>query len=131
LTRPAAVQGDRITGTCALHQIPNPATGIPQPSPVPFPFSAPLLMGLATRVFIAGRPAAVVGSSGLNTPPHVGLHPADPFMVPALQQGQVMAGSTTVLIEGRPAAMSGAQVQICAGMPGQLIGTAVTVIIGS
>ncbi|PZS32181.1 MAG: hypothetical protein DLM59_08615, partial [Pseudonocardiales bacterium] len=72
---PAAVAGDQVTGTCAIHQIPNPASGAPQPGP-PFPFSAPLTLGLATRTLIAGKPAVVVGASGLNTPPHVGLHPA-------------------------------------------------------
>ena len=85
---PAAVMGDRITGTCAVHQIPNPASGVPQPSP-PLPFSAPLLTGLSTSVVIGGKPAAVVGSSGYNTPPHVGLHVSDPFVVPTLQEGRV------------------------------------------
>lgn len=126
---PAAVAGDRISGTCAIHQIPNPASGAPQPGP-PVPFSAPLTIGLATRTLIAGKPAAVVGSSGLNVPPHVGLHPADPFMAPPMQKGQVVGGSATVLIEGKPAATSAAQTTMCAGLPGALAGTAATVLIG-
>ena len=56
------------------------------------PFSAPLTLGLTTTVLIGGKPAAVVGSSGLNTPPHVGLHASDPFMVPTMQEGRVVAG---------------------------------------
>lgn len=126
---PAAVAGDRISGTCAVHQIPNPASGAPQPGP-PMPFSAPLTIGLATRTLIAGKPAAVVGSSGLNVPPHVGLHPADPFMAPPMQKGQVVGGSATVLIEGKPAATSAATTTICMGSPGALAGTAATVLIG-
>jgi uncharacterized Zn-binding protein involved in type VI secretion len=99
------------------------------PSP-PLPFSAPLLQGLATKVLIAGKPAAVQGSSGFNTPPHVGLHPSDPFMVPPQQRGTVVMGSTTVLIEGKPAARTGSPCTVCAGLPGQLAGTAATVLIG-
>lgn len=126
---PAAVMGDRIMGTCAIHMIPNPATGAPQPGP-PLPFSAPLLQGLATKVLIANKPAAVQGSSGFNVPPHVGLHPSDPFMVPTQQEGRVVMGSATVFIEGKPAAKTGSTVIICAGQPGQLAGTAATVLIG-
>ncbi len=126
---PAAVAGDQITGICSIHLIPNPASGIPQPGP-PFPFSAPLSVGLATRTLIAGKPAATVGCSGMNTPPHIGLHPADPFMAPPTQLGQVVAGSTTVLIEGKPAATTASSVTICAGLPGTLAGTAATVLIG-
>ncbi|MEP6695776.1 MAG: PAAR domain-containing protein [Pseudonocardiales bacterium] len=126
---PAAVAGDQVSGTCAIHMIPNPASGAPQPGP-PFPFSAPLTFGLATRTLIAGKPAVVVGASGLNTPPHVGLHPADPFMAPPMQKATVVGGSATVLIEGKPAANTGAACTICAGLPGTLTGTAATVLIG-
>jgi uncharacterized Zn-binding protein involved in type VI secretion len=126
---PAAVMGDQIKGTCLAHLIPNPATGVPQPSP-PLPFSAPLLQGLATRTLISGKPAAVQGSAGYNTPPHVGLHPADPYMAPPMQQGMVVVGSVTVLIEGRGAAKTGSTCTICMGVPGQLVGSATTVLIG-
>jgi len=126
---PAAVMGDRITGICSIHLIPNPATGAPQPGP-PFPFSAPLTLGLCETVLIGGQPAAVVGSSGYNTPPHVGLHPSDPYMVPTLQVGLVANGSPTVMIGGAPAATASAQVTMCANLPGQLIASATTVLIG-
>jgi uncharacterized Zn-binding protein involved in type VI secretion len=125
---PAAVMGDRISAVCAIHLIPSPV-GAPSPSP-PLPFSAPLLQGLATKVLIAGKPVAVQGSSGFNTPPHIGLHPGDPFMAPPQQRGTVMVGSTTVLVEGKPAARTGSACSVCAGLPGQLTGTAVTVLIG-
>ena len=91
---PAIVMGDKVTGMCPLHQIPGPV-GNPQPGP-PMPFSAPLTMGLCPTVLIGGKPAAVVGASGLNMPPHVGLHPADPFMVPPMQVGTVVSGSPTM-----------------------------------
>jgi uncharacterized Zn-binding protein involved in type VI secretion len=126
---PAVVMGDKVTGTCAIHQIPNPASGAPQPSP-PMPFSAPLLQGLVPDVLISGKPAAVMGSSGYNTPPHVGLHPSDPYMVPTMQEGRVVVGSATVLIGGKPAAKTGCQVSTCAQVPGTIAGTASTVLIG-
>lgn len=126
--QPAAVMGDKIMGQCSVHQIPNPASGAPQPAP-PMPFQAPLTLGLATKVLIANKPAAVMGSSGFNTPPHVGLHPSDPYMAPPTQEGKVVAGSPTVLIEGKAAARTGSQVIMCAGIPGQLLGTGTTVLI--
>lgn len=126
---PAIVMGDKVTGVCAIHQIPNPASGAPQPSPAPLPFSAPLLQGLSTKVLIGGKPAAVLGSSGYNTPPHVGLHATDPFMTPTLQVGRVISGSTTVLIESKPAATLSSSASCCVGS-GSLIPTVNDVLIG-
>jgi uncharacterized Zn-binding protein involved in type VI secretion len=126
---PAAVMGDKVTGQCAVHMIPNPVTGAPQPAP-PMPFSAPLLQGLATKVLIGGKPAAVQGSTGYCLPPHVGLHPADPFMVPTQQTGMVLVGSPTVLIEGKPAATASSTAVMCASVPGTLLATGSTVLIG-
>ncbi len=126
---PAAVLGDKVTGVCGTHLIPG-AFGSPQPSP-PVPFSAPLTVGLAMTVLIGGQPAAVVGSSGLNLPPHVGLHPTDPHLAPPVQQGTVVAGVPNVLFEGRPAAATGSACTICFGLPGALVGSAATVLIGT
>jgi uncharacterized Zn-binding protein involved in type VI secretion len=126
---PVVVAGDRITATCSSHQVPNPASGAPQPAP-PMPFAAPLTQGLASTVLVGGRPAAVVGSSGLNTPPHVGLHPADASMAPPTQRGEVTAGSGTVTFDGRAAARTGDSCTVCAGASGQLTGSAATVLVG-
>ncbi len=125
---PAIVQGDLVTGTCAIHQIPNPATGAPQPAP-PLPFSAPLTMALCPNVLIMGRPAAVVGSWGLNSTPHVGLHATDPFLVPTQQKATITGGSPTVFFGGKPAAKKAPPPMLCA-TPGQVTGTAATVLIG-
>jgi uncharacterized Zn-binding protein involved in type VI secretion len=126
---PACVMGDKVTATCAVHMIPNPASGAPQPAP-PMPFSAPLLQNLSTTVTIAGKPAVVVGSSGVNTPPHVGLHAADPFMLPTAQMATVTSGSTSVLVEGKPLARTGSAATVCAGAAGQVVGTAASVLVG-
>lgn len=126
--QPAVVMGDAIRGTCAVHQIPSPS-GAPMPAG-PLPFSAPLTQALATTVTIGGKPAAVAGSSGLNQPPHVGLHASDPFLAPPTQRGQVVVGSATVFFDGQPAAYTGCTVSICAQVPGTLTGTATTVTVG-
>jgi uncharacterized Zn-binding protein involved in type VI secretion len=123
------VQADKIQGQCAVHQVPNPGTGAPQPSPAPLPFSAPLLMGLEPTVLIGGKPVAVVGSSGINTPPHVGLHLTDPFVVPNLQQGLVMTGSATVTAGGKQLATSMSQVVMCAQVPGTPVPTVADVTV--
>jgi len=117
------VMGDKITGQCAIHQVPNPASGAPQPSPAPMPFSAPLLSGLESTVTIGGKPVAVMGSSGYNLPPHVGLHPADPYMVPTMQEGKVLTGSPTVTAGGKAIATSSSQVSMCGQVPGQPVAT--------
>jgi uncharacterized Zn-binding protein involved in type VI secretion len=126
---PAAVLNDKIQATCAIHMIPNPASGAPQPSP-PMPFSAPVTTGTCATVTIGGKPTVVVGSQGMATPPHAGLHPSDPYMVPAAQLGAVQKGSATVFFGGQPAARSGDPCTAC-GMPGAtLMGTASAVMIG-
>lgn len=127
--QPAAVMGDKISATCSIHQIPNPSSGAPQPGP-PMPFSAPLLQGLSTTVMIGNKPAVIAGASGYNTPPHIGLHAADPSMVPVQQKGTIVKGSASVFFDGKPAAATGATCTVCAGLPGQLAGTASTVLIG-
>ena len=126
---PGAVAGDRVTGTCPLHLIPNPASGVPQPAP-PMPFQGPVTIGVCQSVLISGAPAVVVGASGVNTPPHVGLHPADPFFAPPAQQTVVTAGSGSVLFGGVPAARTGSSATCCGQPVGTLIGSASTVLIG-
>jgi uncharacterized Zn-binding protein involved in type VI secretion len=125
---PAIVLGDQITGQCPIHIIPNPATGIPQPSP-PLPFSAPITIGVCATVMIQGKPAAVVGCTGYNTPPHVGLFPADPYMVPMMQIGTILSGSVTVLFGGQPAATATSSCTCCA-TPGTITPTVTSVQIG-
>ena len=120
--------GDKITGQCPNHQIPNPATGAPQPSP-PLPFSAPINRRTVATVLIGGKPAAVAGSTGLNTPPHVGLLAADLFLAPPTQPGRVVVGSTTVLIGGSAAATAQSRCTCCV-VPGTLVPTVTTVLIG-
>jgi uncharacterized Zn-binding protein involved in type VI secretion len=125
---PVIVMGDKVTGTCAIHQVPNPTSGVPQPGP-PMPFSAPLTIGTVATVQFGGKPAAVMGSSGANTPPHVGLHVSDPYMAPPMQIGRILSGSPTVLVGGQPAATTSSSATCCM-TPGTLVPTVTTVLIG-
>ena len=125
---PAIVLNDQIKGTCAIHQMPNPASGAPQPAG-PLPFGAPITVGTRTTVLIGGKAAAVMGCSGMNTPPHVGLHVSDPYMAPPMQVGRIVSGSPTVLIGGQPAATATSSATCCA-TPGNLVPTVVDVLIG-
>jgi uncharacterized Zn-binding protein involved in type VI secretion len=71
----------------------------------------------------------VVGCTGFNTPPHVGLFPADPYMVPLMQVGTIMTGSVTVLFGGQPAATASSSCTCCA-TPGVITPTVASVLIG-
>jgi uncharacterized Zn-binding protein involved in type VI secretion len=117
----AALLGDQITGACPVHQLIGPL-GVPVPTPG-LPFMAPLLLGCSTMTTINGKPIALVGANGVNTPPHVGLHATDPFMLPTLQIGTVVGSTATVLVEGRPIAVTGSSCTMCAGAPGTLVGS--------
>jgi uncharacterized Zn-binding protein involved in type VI secretion len=125
MAAPAVVANDKIIGSCPSHLVPGPG-GAPITSPAPLPFAAPLTVGLATTVTIGGKFAAVADSGGLNTPPHPGLHPSDPYLSTP-QHGKVVKGSGTVTFNGKPAAYSGCQVSCCAGAPAQVTGSAATV----
>ncbi len=124
---PAIVMGDQVQGICAIHQVPSPV-GNPMPGP-PMPFSAPLTVGLCATVLIGGKAAAVMGSSGVNTPPHVGLHASDPYLAPPMQVGRVVSGSPTVMFGGQPAASATATATCCL-TPGTLVPSTTTVLVG-
>lgn len=124
---PAIVMGDQVQGICAIHQVPSPV-GNPMPGP-PMPFAAPLTVGLCQTVLIGGQPAAVLGASGYNTPPHVGLHASDPFLAPPVQVGRVVSGSPTVTFGGQPAASASASATCCM-TPGTLVPSVMTVLVG-
>jgi uncharacterized Zn-binding protein involved in type VI secretion len=107
---PAAKQGDQVIGQ-DTHIIMVPSPGGPVPTPTPMPFSGMITGACSPNVMIENMPAATVGSIAQNNPPHV---PAGgPFQVPPTNQGQVIAGSGTVLINNKPAARAGDKVNTC------------------
>lgn len=74
-------------------------------------------VGAVTTVLIGGMPAAVVGTGHACSMPSPPPHPPTPVIPP---------GSTSVLIQGRPAArlgdITGCGAQIVTGAPTVLIG---------
>ena len=128
--QPAAKQGDQITGV-DTHIIMVPSPGGPVPTPIPHPFAGMLDGSLSTDVKIMGMPAAVVGSTATNTPPHIPQ--GGPFQMPPSNRGQIIVGSMTVLINGKQAARNGDTANTCndpADMPVGTVIAAGTVLIG-
>jgi uncharacterized Zn-binding protein involved in type VI secretion len=111
MPQPAARQNDPVTGT-DVHILLVPSPGGPVPTPTPLPFAGQLMTGLSTDVLINGRPAAVQGSVAQNMPPHLCPPPAS-FSKPPTNQGRVLIGSPTVLVNGKPLARLGDQVATC------------------
>ena len=102
--------GDKVVGV-DIHIIMIPSPGGPVPTPLPHPFNGILDASLSTNVMIGGMPAATVGSIAHNIPPHIPQ--GGPFQIPPTNQGTVMKGSATVMINGKPAARAGDQVMTC------------------
>jgi uncharacterized Zn-binding protein involved in type VI secretion len=113
LGQPAAKQGDQITGI-DMHIVLVPSPGGPVPTPLPHPFNGIIDGSLSADVMIDGRPAATVGSTASNTPPHLPTPPGTSFQIPPANRGTIVIGSATVMINGKPAARAGDQAQTCA-----------------
>jgi len=115
-----------------IHIIMIPTPAGPVPTPLPHPFAGRILGNCAPTVLIGGKPAATIGSTATNLPPHIPQ--GGPFQIPPTNQATIMTGSATVLIGGKPAARLGDTAITCndpAPLPGgKVMGTAVTVIIG-
>ena len=114
--QPAAKQGDQVIGTDTHIVLVPSASGAPEPKPLPHPFSGVLDGNLSQNVRLMGRPAAVVGSTASNQPPHIPTIPGS-FQFPPRNSGQVQTGSSTVMINGKPAARHGDMVQTCYDLP--------------
>jgi uncharacterized Zn-binding protein involved in type VI secretion len=131
--QPAAKQGDQITAV-DIHIVMVPAPpGPPVPTPLPHPFNGILNGGLSSDVIIMGMPAAVVGSTADNTPPHLPTPPGTAFQIPPTNKGTITLGSSTVFINNKPAARNGDMAQTCADPAPNMSATVVavgTVMIG-
>jgi len=129
--QPAARMNDSVMAT-DIHIILIPTPVGPVPTPLPHPFIGQLQVGLSSNVMIDGQPAATVNSIAVNMPPHIPQ--GGSFSKPPTNQGRVMMGSLTVLIDGQGAARLGDSVMTCndpvdlpvgtitSGSPGVLIG---------
>jgi uncharacterized Zn-binding protein involved in type VI secretion len=128
--QPAAKQGDQILAT-DIHIIMIPSPGGPIPTPLPHPFVGIISGQLGSNVKIMGAPAATQGSTADNTPPHIPQ--GGPFQKPPSNKGQIMRGSATVLINGKPAARNGDPAITCndpADLPAGTVVAVSTVLVG-
>ena len=121
--QPAAKQGDRVVGV-DTHIVMVPGTP-PVPTPLPHPFAGIISGGLSTDVKISGRPAATVGSTADNTPPHLPTAPGTAFQRPPANKATIQQGSQTVKINGKPAARTGDKALTCNDPADQPAGTVV------
>ena len=92
---PAAKQGDQILGT-DIHIILIPSPTGPVPTPLPHPFAGMINGGTVPTVKIMGMPAAVLGSTATNMPPHIPQGGA--FQLPPKNQAKIITGSANVFI---------------------------------
>ncbi len=128
--QPAAKQGDQITAL-DTHIVMIPSPGGPVPTPLPNPFTGIIDDKLSANVKIMGMPAATVGSVADNAPSHIPQ--GGPFQTPPTDQGEIITGSATVMINGKPAARAGDTAMTCNDPVPLPIGTVVatgTVMIG-
>lgn len=128
--QPAAKMGDRVVGT-DIHIVvmPPPAA----PAPLPHPFAGVIQGGVSTDVMIMGKPAAVVGSTATNTPPHLPMAPGTGFQRAPGNRATIRQGSATVKINGKPAARTGDPADTCndpADLPAGTVVAVGTVMIG-
>jgi uncharacterized Zn-binding protein involved in type VI secretion len=110
--QPAAKQGDQIVAT-DTHIVMVPSAGTLVPTPLPHPFVGIIGGGLSADVNIMGMPAATVGSTADNTPPHIPTPPGTSFQKPPSNQATIKVGSPTVKINGKMAARNGDQATTC------------------
>lgn len=122
--QPAAKLGDRIVAV-DTHIVLVPAGPDLVPTPEELPFDGPIDTGTAETVFIAGGPAATVGSGATNTPPHVPV--GGTFQVPPTNRGTIVTGSGTVFIEKKPAARAGDTAETCNDPTPEPVGSVVAV----
>lgn len=131
--QPAAKQGDQIIAV-DTHIVMVPAPPAPDvPTPLPHPFAGMINGSTSTDVNIMGKPAAVVGSTADNNPPHVPTPPGTAFQKPPTNKATVMMGSPTVMINGKPAARNGDMATTCndpADLPAGTIIAVGTVLFG-
>jgi uncharacterized Zn-binding protein involved in type VI secretion len=122
--QPGAKQGDRVTAV-DTHVVMIPSPGGPVPTPLPHPFSGIIGGGLSPDVRIMGCAAAIVGSTADNLPPHIPQ--GGPFQRPPSNRAQLITGSPTVFIDGKPAVRNGDTALTCNDPADLPVGTVVAV----
>lgn len=125
MSSPVARQGDQVQAQDThIVLVPTPS-GAVVPTPTPMPFAGMLQTGLSTNVKVNGRFVATVGSSAQNQPPHLPIPPTATFAVPPTNLGQVVRGSSKVMVNHKPLARATDPVLTCNDPPGAPTGTIV------
>lgn len=122
--QPAAKEGDQVVAT-DTHVVMIPSPGGPVPTPLPHPFVGKIDGSLSADVNVEGKPAAVQGSTATNSPSHVPQ--GGPFQKPPANRGTIQKGSSSVFINGKPAARSGDQAMTCNDPADAPVGSVVAV----
>lgn len=128
--QPAAKENDQIVGT-DIHIVMIPVGSGTVPTPLPHPFIGIIDGKLSADVFVGGAAAAVEGSTATNTPAHIPQ--GGPFQSPPSDSGEIMMGSSSVYINGTPAARNGDTALTCndpSDAPNGTVIAAGTVFIG-
>ena len=122
--QPAAKQGDQVMAT-DTHIVMIPTPGGPVPTPLPHPFVGMLDGSLSSDVNIEGKAAATQGSTATNTPAHIPQ--GGPFQKPPSNRATIQLGSSSVFINGKPAARNGDKALTCNDPADLPIGTVLAV----
>lgn len=108
---PAAKKLDKVLAIDThIIMIPAPP-GPPVPTPMPNPFNGMIMGKVSKNVKILKQPAAVVGSTAKNLPPHIPT--GGPFQKPPKNQGKIIMGSKKVMINNKAAVRAGDPVMTC------------------
>jgi uncharacterized Zn-binding protein involved in type VI secretion len=130
----AAKQGDQIIAIDThIAMVPPPSPGSPVPTPLPHPFAGVINGNLSGDVKIMGLPAATVGSTADNIPPHIPMPPGTAFQKPPSNKATIQIGSPTVRINGKMAARNNDLAMTCndpADLPAGRIIAVGTVFLG-
>jgi len=132
MRQPAVKQGDQIIAT-DIHIVLVPSASGTVPIPLPHPFVGILNGSLSADVKIMNMPAATVGSTADNAPPHFPMPPGASFSKPPSNRGTVLVGSPTVFINGKMAARAGDPAMTCndpVDLPSGTVVAVGTVMIG-
>ena len=126
--QPAAKLGDQVEAQ-DMHLVILPPGSVPPTVQRPFPFKGIIDGGCSSDVKIMNKPAAVVGSTASNKPPHLPPAPPESFQIPPTNMATIMKGSATVMINGKPAVRAGDTATTCNDM--LLANTGVVVVTGA
>jgi uncharacterized Zn-binding protein involved in type VI secretion len=110
--QPAAKKDDKVTAT-DIHIVMVPAGPSMVPTPLPHQFSGKLNGALISSVKIAGKAAAVVGSTADNKPAHTATSPGTSFQKSPANKATVKVGSSSVKFGGKAAARNSDAAETC------------------